>query len=140
MFINNKIYLCLNKANQPTACSELKKTFRKSENADCLLKWETRHNAEPSQCITKFMTDDRQFHNDFQPFACSMTERFDNTPKDQSNYYLREENKKGCREETAQNKTDKLLTGLQRDNQSRRQAKKIELSWNLTFTKLFCNR
>ena len=33
-------------------------------------------------------------HNVFQPFACIMTERFDNTPKDQSNYYLREENKK----------------------------------------------
>ena len=57
-----------------------------------------------------------------------MTERFDNTPKDQSNYYLREDNKKECREETAQNNADKLLTSLQRDNQSRRQAKKIELS------------
>ena len=60
-------------------------------------------------------------HNDFQPFACIMTERFDNTPKDQSNYYLREENKKECLEETKQNKADKLLTSLQRDNQSRRQ-------------------
>ena len=79
------------------------------------------------------MKDYRQFHNDFQPFACIMTERFDNTPKNQSNYYLREENKKECRKETAQNKTDKLLTSLQRYNQSRRQAKKIELSWNLTF-------
>ena len=67
-------------------------------------------------------------HNDFQPFSCIMTERFDNTPKDQSNYYLREENKKECREETTQNKVDKLLTSHQRDNQSRIQAKKIELS------------
>ena len=67
-------------------------------------------------------------HNDFQPLACIMTERFDNTPKDQSNYYLREENKNECREETTQNKADKLLTSLQRDNQSRRQAKKIKLS------------
>ena len=33
-------------------------------------------------------------HNDFQPFACIMNERFDNTPKDQSNYYLRKESKK----------------------------------------------
>ena len=33
-------------------------------------------------------------HNDFQIFACIMTEKFDNTPKDQSNYYLREENLK----------------------------------------------
>ena len=39
-------------------------------------------------------------HNDFQPFACIMSERFDNTPKDQSNYYLREENKRESREET----------------------------------------
>ena len=58
-------------------------------------------------------------HNDFQPFACIMTEKFENIPKDQSNYYLREE--------TTQNKADKLLTSLQRDNQSRRQ-EKIELS------------
>ena len=33
-------------------------------------------------------------HSDFHTFACIMTERFDNTPKDQSNYYLREESKK----------------------------------------------
>ena len=57
-----------------------------------------------------------------------MNERFDNTPKDQSNYYIREESKKEYQEETTQNKADKLLTSLQRDNQSRRQAKKIELS------------
>ena len=65
--------------------------------------------------------------NDFQPFACIMTERFDNTPKDQSNYYLRKESKKECREETTQNKAYKLLASLQRDSQSRRQ-EKIELS------------
>ena len=35
-------------------------------------------------------------HNDFQPFACIMTEKFDNIPKDQSNYYLREESRKEC--------------------------------------------
>ena len=33
-------------------------------------------------------------YNDLQPFSCIMTERFDSTPKDQSNYYFREENKK----------------------------------------------
>ena len=133
--------MCLNNTNQTTACSELKtKTFRKSETADCWLKWETRHNAEQSKCITKFTIDDRQFHNDFQPFACIMTERFENTPKDQSNYYLRKENLKKCRDKTAQNKADKLLTSLQRYNQSKRQAKKIELNRNLTFTELFCNR
>ena len=66
-------------------------------------------------------------HNNFQPFACIMTKRFDYIPKDQSNYYIREVNKKECREETTQNKADKLLTSLQRDNQSRKQEKK-ELS------------
>ena len=35
-------------------------------------------------------------HNDFQPFACIMNEKFDNTLKDQSNYYLREESKTEC--------------------------------------------
>ena len=63
-------------------------------------------------------------HNDFQPFSCMITEKFDNIPKYQSNYYLRKESKKECREETAQNKGDKLLTSLQRDNQSRRHTKK----------------
>ena len=66
-------------------------------------------------------------HNDLQPFACIMTERFDNF-QNIKKYYLREESKKECREETTQNKADKLLASLQRDNQSRRQAKKIELS------------
>ena len=47
-----------------------------------------------------------------------MTERFDNTPKNQSNYYIREESKKEYQEETTQNKAGKLLTSLQRDNQS----------------------
>ena len=53
--------MSFNDANQSTASSENFKTFRKSETAGCLLKWETRHNAEPSQCITKFTTDDRQY-------------------------------------------------------------------------------
>ena len=62
-------------------------------------------------------------HNDLQYFACIKTERFGNTPKDQSDYYLRKESKKECQEETAQNKAAKLLTSLQRGNQSRRQEK-----------------
>ena len=139
IFLNNKIYLCLNNANQPTACSENKKTFRKSKAADCLLKWDkdtmlrqVNASQNPRQMIDNI-------HNDFQPFAWIMTERFDNT-KRSIYYYLRKESKKESREETTQNKADKLLASLQRDNQSRRQAKKIELSWNLTFTKLFCNR
>ena len=59
-------------------------------------------------------------HNDFQSLACIMTDRFGYIPRDQSNYYIRQESKKECREETTQNKADKLLTNLQRDNQSRR--------------------
>ena len=62
-------------------------------------------------------------HNDFQPFSCIKTEKFDNIPKDQSNYYLSEESKKECRENTTQNKADKQLASLQRDNQSRIQEK-----------------
>ena len=78
-------------------------------------------------------------YNDLQPFACIMTKRFDSTQKINL-AIISGKKKKKCREETTQNKADKLLTSLQRDNQSRRQAKKIELIWNLTFTKLFCNR
>ena len=51
-------------------------------------------------------------HNGFQPFTCIMTERFDNTPKDQSNYYLREESKKECQEETTQNKSDESQASI----------------------------
>ena len=79
-----------------------------------------RHNAEPSQCITKFIQMIDNIHNDFQPFACIMTEKYDNIPRYQSNYYLREESKKECREETAQNKVDKLLTSLQRDKHKKK--------------------
>ena len=49
-------------------------------------------------------------HNDFQPLASIITERFDNSLKYQSNYYLREASKKECQEETTQNKADKILT------------------------------
>ena len=34
------------------------------------------------------------YHNGFQSKACIIAERFDNTIKDQSNYYLSEESKK----------------------------------------------
>ena len=60
--MNNRVYLRLIDANQPTASKEHNKnTYRKLETADCVLKWETRHNAESSQCITKFTTDERQY-------------------------------------------------------------------------------
>ena len=36
------------------------KTLSKSETADCLLKFK-KNNDEPSQCITKFTTNDRQY-------------------------------------------------------------------------------
>ena len=129
--------MCLNDANQQTTSSALKKLSGSqklqitywNEKLDTML---SQVNAPQN---SRQMIDN--IHNDFQPLACIMTERFDNTPKDQSNYYLREENKNECREETTQNKADKLLTSLQRDNQSRRQAKKIKLSWNLTFTSYY---
>ena len=51
-------------------------------------------------------------HNGFQLLACIITERFDNTLKDQSNYYLREKRKKECQEDTTQNKADKPQASL----------------------------
>ena len=88
------------------------------------MKWVTRHNAEPSQCITKFRQMIDNIHNDFKPFACIMKERFDNTPKDQSNYYIREEAKKECQEDTSENKADETLTSLRRDDQSKEDKQK----------------
>ena len=56
-------------------------------------------------------------HSGFHILASIITEWFDNTLKDRSNYYLREE--------TTQNKVENLLASFQRVNQSKRQAKKI---------------
>ena len=53
--------LCLSDTKQTKANLELKKTYKFSETVDYEWKWETRHNAESSQCITKFKTDDRQY-------------------------------------------------------------------------------
>ena len=52
------------------------KNFRKSETADCLLKWETRHNAEPVNASQNSRQMIDNIHNDFQSFAFIMTERF----------------------------------------------------------------
>ena len=38
-----------------------KKAYMLFKNADCLWKWESRHNTESSQCITKFSLNDRQY-------------------------------------------------------------------------------
>ena len=62
-------------------------------------------------------------HNDFKPFACIMKERFDNTPKDQSNYYIREETEKS-QKDTTENKADETLTSLRRDGQSKEDKQK----------------
>ena len=88
------------------------------------MKWVTRHNAEPSQCITKFRQMIDNIHNDFKPFAWIMKERFDNAPKDQSNYYIREETKKECQEDTSENKADETLTSLRREGQSKEDKQK----------------
>ena len=77
-----------------------------------LIELKTRHNAEPSQCIIKFTIDDRQFHNDFQLLPSIIIERFDNTQKDQPNYYPREESKKECQEDTTQIKVDEPQASL----------------------------
>ena len=45
-------------------------------------------------------------HNGLQLLANIITEKFDNTLKDQYNYYLREDSKKECQEESTQNKAD----------------------------------
>ena len=118
--------MCLNDANQPAASSELQKDARSqklqidfgNKNLNTIL---SRVNA--SQISRQTIGN---IHNGCQSLVSIMTEMLDNILKDQSNYYLRGESKKECREETTQNKADKLLTSLQRDNQSRRQAIKIE--------------
>ena len=107
------------------------KTFRKSENADCLLKWEKDTMLSQVNASQNSWQMIDNIHNDFQLFAFIMNERFDNTPKDQSNYYLREEIKKECREETAQNKADKLLNSLQMTIKV--EDKQKRLSWIETY-------
>ena len=69
----------------------------KSETADCLLKWEkdamlSQVNASQN---SRQMIDN--IHNCFLPLASIITERFDNTPKDQSNYNLRKRIKRVSR-------------------------------------------
>ena len=51
-------------------------------------------------------------HNGLQLLARIITERFDNTLKDQSNYYLREDSKKECQEEITQNKANEPQASL----------------------------
>ena len=51
-------------------------------------------------------------HNGLQLLDSIITEWFDNTLKDQPNYYLREESKKECQEEAIQNKADEPQTSL----------------------------
>ena len=132
--------MCLNDANQPTASLELKKLSgsQKPQIAHWIEKLDTVLNQANASQNSLQMIDN--INNDLQPFACIMIKRFDSTQKINLAIISEKRILKKCREETTQNKADKLLTSLQRDNQSRRQAKNIELSWNLTFTKLFCNR
>ena len=59
----------------------IKKKFRKSETADCLLELETdtmlsQVNASQN---SRQMIDNT--HNNFQPFACIMSEKFDNNKR-----------------------------------------------------------
>ena len=45
-------------------------------------------------------------------FSSIITEKFTNTLKDQSNYYLKQESKKECQEETTQNKAGEPQASL----------------------------
>ena len=51
-------------------------------------------------------------------------ETSENIPKDQSNFYIREETKKECQEDTTENKADETLTSLRRDGQSKEDKQK----------------
>ena len=77
-----------------------------------LMELRSRHNAESSQWIKNSRQTIGNTHNDLQLLASIITERFDNTLKDQSNYYLRKESKKECREGTTQNKADEPQASL----------------------------
>ena len=55
------MHLYLNNTKQSTASSELINAYKFSETVDCLWRWKARHNTEPSQYITKFITDDSQY-------------------------------------------------------------------------------
>ena len=118
----------------------IKKTFRKSETSDCLFNWETRHNAEPSQCITEFTTNDKQFYNDLQPFACIMTKRFDSTQKINLAIISGKRIKKNVEKRQHKIKQTNYWPVFNETIKVEEKQKLIELSWNLTFTKLFCNR
>ena len=93
------------------------KKIRKSETADCLLKREkdTMLSQVNASQNSRLMIDN--IHNDFQPFACIMTEKFDNTPKDQTNYYSGKRIKKNV--EKRQHKIKSQIT----DQTSKRQSK-----------------
>ena len=62
----------------------------------------------------------------FQPLARIITERLDNysIQINESNNYLREENKEECQEDTTENKADEPLTSFQRDGQSKEDKQK----------------
>ena len=61
-FLYNRMLLFLSDANQQTVSSELKKkNLQEIRYSGCKWKWEVIHNAESSQCITKFTTDNKQY-------------------------------------------------------------------------------
>ena len=99
LFISNRMYLYLSDANHPTVSSELFKKFTGSQKLQI-----ANGNEKLYTMLSQInsLQNSRQklgnIHNGFQPLASIITERFDKTLKDQSNYYLREE--------TTQNKTD----------------------------------
>ena len=104
--------LCLSEANQPTASSELKKAYIKSgiqivygnEKLGTML---SQFNASQNSRQTIGNT-----HNGSRLSLVSWLRGLLAYIKYQSNYYLREESKKECQEDTTENKADKLLISL----------------------------
>ena len=90
------MYLYLIDANQPTASSELKKTYRKSdiqiddknEKLDAML---IQVNVSQNSLQIIYNT-----FCGFQPLAIILTGKFYNIHKYKSNYYLWEDSKKEC--------------------------------------------
>ena len=87
------MYLCLSDENQSTASSKRKKltgsqklqiAYGKEKLGTILRQVNASQNSRQTIDNT---------HNEFQPLLSIIAERFDNIIKDQSNYYIREENK-----------------------------------------------
>ena len=76
----------------------------------------------------------------FLHLASIITERFDNTLKDQFNYFLREESKKSVKKRQHKINQTNYWIVFKDTIKVKRQAKRYSKVENLAFIKLFCNR